>query len=78
MNDGFVSFDDIWKRVVDAVVALETLPDGVDGIYLVRNLYGQVAVSVSDTVPPLAAARTGRTHQGAPIYRFCPHPRSQY
>ena len=50
MNDGFVSFDDIWKRVVDAVVALEPLPDGVDGIYLVRNLYGQVAVSVSDTV----------------------------
>ena len=50
MNGSFVPFDDIQKRVVDAVTSLEPVPDGIDGIYLVRNLYGQVSVSVSDTV----------------------------
>ena len=57
MNGRFVPFDDIRKHVVDAVVALEPLPDGVDGIYLVRNLYGQVSVSVSDTLEEDQACR---------------------
>lgn len=57
MNSRFIPFDDIWKHIVDVVGALDPIPEGIDGIYLVRNLYGQVSVSVSDTLEDDQACR---------------------
>ena len=45
MSDHFVSFDDVRKRVVDALKG-EEIP--VDRLYLVRNVFGMVRISVSD------------------------------
>lgn len=50
MSGRFVPFDDIWRHVVDAAGALDPVLERVDGVYLVRNLYGRVSVSVSDAV----------------------------
>ncbi len=57
MNGRFVPFDDIRKHVVDAAVALDPKPEGINDIYLVRNLYGQVSVSVADAVEKDEACR---------------------
>lgn len=57
MSGRFVPFDDIRKHVVDAAVALEPKPEGINDIYLVRNLYGQVSVSVADAVEKDEACR---------------------
>ena len=50
MSSRFVPFDDISKHVVDAVERSGPIPDGIDRIYLVRNLYGKVRISASDAV----------------------------
>ncbi len=47
MSDVFVPFDDMRRRVSEALAGAET-PD-VD-IYLVRNLFGKLRISVSDVV----------------------------
>ena len=47
MSDAFVPFDDMRRRVSEALAGSET-PD-VD-IYLVRNLFGKLRISVSDVV----------------------------
>ena len=49
MNDAFIPFDDLPRRVIDVLKA-ETAPDKACPLYLVRNLYGKVRVSVSDSV----------------------------
>ena len=50
MKRDFVPFDDIRKLAADAVAASGPIPDRIDRVYLVRNLYGKVRVSVSDNV----------------------------
>ena len=54
MSDGFVSFDDARKRVVEALKGTD-IP--VDRLYLVRNMYGKVRISVSDRIEGDEAAR---------------------
>ena len=49
MND-FVSFDDVYGRIVSAVEQWEPIPDGIGRLYLVRDLAGKVRLSVSDRI----------------------------
>ena len=49
MTDTFIPFDDLPRQVIDVLKA-ETAPDKARPLYLVRNLYGKVRISVSDTV----------------------------
>ena len=49
MNGSFVSFDDVRRRAVE-LLKRETVPDGVRPLYLVRNLFGKVRISVPDAV----------------------------
>ena len=46
MND-FVSFDDVYGRIVGAVERYGPLPDGIGRLYLVRDLSGKVRISAS-------------------------------
>ena len=57
MNGRFVPFDDIRRHVFDAATALEPKPEGINDIHLVRNLYGQISVSVADAVEKDEACR---------------------
>ncbi len=50
MTEPFIPFDAVWRRVVETVGSGEEIPERARPIYLVRNLYGQVGVSVSDAV----------------------------
>lgn len=50
MTEPFIPFDAVWRRVVEAVGSGEGIPERARPVYLVRNLYGQVGVSVSDAV----------------------------
>ena len=52
MSDSFVSFDDT-QRVVEAVLdemGLAAIPNRIERIYLVRDLYGKLRLSVSDAL----------------------------
>ena len=49
MNNSFVSFDAMQQRVV-GMLKSETIPDEITPIYLVRDLFGKVRISVSDAV----------------------------
>ena len=49
MSDAFIPFDDLPRSVIDVLKA-ETVPDKARPLYLVRNLYGKVRMSVSDTI----------------------------
>lgn len=52
MTDNFIPFDDIRPRVEDAIAGLgaQAVPDGIDRLYLVRDLLGKLRISVSDTL----------------------------
>jgi hypothetical protein len=50
MTEPFIPFDAVWRRVVDTIGSGEEIPERARPVYLVRNLYGQVGVSVSDAV----------------------------
>ena len=50
MTEPFIPFDAVWRRVVETVGSGEEIPERARPVYLVRNLYGQVGVSVSDAV----------------------------
>ena len=50
MNANSVSFDDIQHRVADVLRATEAMPAAIDRLYLVRDLFGRVRISVSDAV----------------------------
>ena len=50
MNAGFVGFDDIWPRVVDALAATGPLPESALPAYLVRDLYGHITITVSEAL----------------------------
>lgn len=49
MNANLVSFDDVWHRVQKVLGEGEGLPDDVRPLYLVRDLFGKVRISVPDT-----------------------------
>ena len=57
MTAAFVPFDAVWSRVVETIGSGEAIPERVRPVYLVRNLYGQVCVSVSDAAEKDAACR---------------------
>ena len=50
MTDDFIPFDDMRRRVGDAIAALGegAVPDGIGRLYLVRDLLGRLRISVSD------------------------------
>ena len=48
MTSTFVPFDVVWDLIVEAIDAVEPIPERARPVYLVRNLYGQVGVSTSD------------------------------
>ena len=50
MKNAFVPFDSVWDRIVETVGSGEEIPEKARPVYLVRNLYGQVGVSVSEAV----------------------------
>ena len=50
MSDKFVAFDDIAARVKHLLETLEPFPDKIDRLYLVRDLFGKVRISLSDAV----------------------------
>ncbi len=49
MSDAFIRFDDVRRRVVD-LLRMETVPARVLPLYVVRNLFGRVRISVSGAV----------------------------
>ena len=49
MNNTFIPFDQIYRRAVE-VLKEQTIPEEVRPLYLIRNLYGKVRISVSDTI----------------------------
>ena len=49
MSGSFVSFDDARRRAVESLNA-EALPEAARPLYLVRNLFGKVRISVSEAV----------------------------
>ena len=57
MNGTFVPFDAVRTRIAETVDAGEPIPEAAGRVYLVRNLYGQVRVSVSDAVENDASCR---------------------
>ena len=56
MSD-FISFDDMYDRIVGAVEQAGPMPDAVDRLYLVRDLSGRVRLSVSDRLEADPACR---------------------
>ena len=56
MND-FVSFDDVYGRIVSAVEQWGPIPDGIGRLYLVRDLSGRVRISASDRIETDPASR---------------------
>ena len=52
MRDDFIPFDDMRRRVKDAIADLGegAVPDGIDRLYLVRDLRGKLRISASDTL----------------------------
>ena len=57
MKGTFVPFDAVQTRIVETIDAGEPIPEAAGHVYLVRNLYGQVRVSVSDAVENDASCR---------------------
>ena len=49
MNSTFIPFDQIYRRVVE-VLEEQTIPEEIRHLYLVRNLYGKIRISVSDII----------------------------
>ena len=50
MISNLVTFDDVWPRVIATLRASDPLPDAALPVYFVRDLQGQVTVSVSQAV----------------------------
>ena len=50
MNDRFVQFDAVFDLVTHALDLLGDIPNDATPVYLVRDLYGKVRISVSDAV----------------------------
>ena len=77
MND-FVSFDEVYDRIVAAVEQSGPMPDGVDRLYLVRDLSGRVRLSVSDRFAADPACRDAlqrlarALHEGLGAHGYAP------
>lgn len=56
MSDSFVSFDDV-RRHVDGLLEAQVLPRNIAPLYLVRNLFGRVSITASDTLEADKACR---------------------
>ena len=50
MSDKFVAFDDIVAHVKHLLKTLESFPDKLGRLYLVRDLFGKVRISLPDAV----------------------------
>lgn len=48
MNDKFISFDTARSRIVDVLRTSGTMSPGVGNLYLIRDLFGKVRITVSD------------------------------
>ena len=57
MNVSFVSFDDVQERIADVLRATAAMPDTIDRLYLVRDLFGRVRISVSEAIEADASCR---------------------
>ena len=57
MKSNFLPFDAVRTRIVETLDAGEPIPKTAGSVYLARNLYGQVRISVSDAVENDAACR---------------------
>ena len=57
MSGAFVPFDAAQRQVRDILQDLRPTPDGIGDIYLVRNLYGKIRISVSDECQEHESAR---------------------
>ena len=65
----FVPFDSILARVLDLLEAPEALPAGIPDLYLVRDLYGKVRLSIADSTARDNAARDGLERLAAELHR---------
>ena len=65
----FVPFDAVPARVVDLLERPGAIPPNVPSLYLVRDLYGKVRLSVSDSVSSDEAAVDGLKRLAADLYR---------
>ena len=48
MNDKFISFDATRSRIVDVLRTSGTMSTGVESLYLIRDLFGKVRITVPD------------------------------
>ena len=62
MKGTFVPFDAVRTRIAETLDAGEPIPEAAGRVYLVRNLYGQVRVSVSDAAENDASCRDVLQH----------------
>ena len=65
----FVPFDSILARVLDLLEAPEALPADLPDLYLVRDLYGKVRLSVADSIARDNAARDALKRLAAELHR---------
>lgn len=68
MNARVVTFDDVWPRVRKVLGEGNGLPDDVSPIYLVRDLFGKVRISVLDRVKTNDACRGALQTLAARLY----------
>ncbi len=79
MNANFVSFDEMQDRVAGVLRATEeTMPDAIDRLYLVRDLFGRVRISVSDAVEDDESCQNALKHFARNLHReLGPHGYSE-
>ncbi len=78
MNANFVSFDDMQDRVADVLRATEAMPGAIDRLYLVRDLFGRVRISVSDAVEDDESCQDALKHFARNLHReLGPHGYSE-
>ena len=74
----FVPFDSILDRAVRLVEAPGALPAGIPDLYLVRDLFGKVRLSISDSIAQDDAAQeclrrlAGKLHQALGVHAYAP------
>ena len=64
----FIPFDSIRTRVVGLLEAPDALPADIPNLFLVRDLFGKVRLSISDTVANDRAVRDGLTTLAAALH----------
>ena len=69
MTDAFVPFDGIWDRLGQAVESAGAIPERAGPVYLIRNLHGQVRVSVAEEAEDDAPCRDALGRLAASLRR---------